>query len=66
MQTCTDGDVQVVEATPAEGRAIFDRAARDSLRISGEEFLERWDAGEYEDSDDLAVTQVAMLIPFAR
>jgi hypothetical protein len=58
--------VDVVEATPEEGRAMLDRAAREVLNISGEEFLTRYDAGEYEDSDDPAVTRVAMLIPFAR
>lgn len=58
--------VEVVEATPEEGRALLDRAAREVLNISGEEFLARYDAGEYEASDDPAITRVAMLIPFAR
>jgi hypothetical protein len=34
--------------------------------MSADEFLRKWDAGEYEDADDPAVTRVAMLIPFAR
>jgi hypothetical protein len=58
--------IEVVEATQEEGRAMLDRAAQEVLGISGEEFLVRWDAGEYEDSDDPAITRVAMLIPFAR
>ncbi len=58
--------VEVVEATPEEGRALLDRAAREVLGISGDEFLAKWDAGEYEGSDDPAITRVAMLIPFAR
>lgn len=58
--------VEVVEATPEEGRALLDRAAREVLRISGDEFMAKWDAGEYEGSDDPAITRVAMLIPFAR
>ena len=58
--------VEVVEATPEEGRALLDRAAREVLGISGDEFLAKWDAGDYEDSDDPAITRVAMLIPFAR
>jgi hypothetical protein len=58
--------VDVVEATPEEGRAMLDRAAREELNMSGEEFLRRWDAGDFEDSDDAAITRVAMLIPFAR
>lgn len=58
--------VEVVEASREEGKAMFDRAAREALEISGDEFLAKWDAGEYEDIDDPAVTRVAMLIPFAR
>jgi hypothetical protein len=56
--------VEVVEATPELGRAMLDRAAREVLNISGEEFLARWDAGDFEDPDDPAITRVAMLIPF--
>lgn len=56
----------VEEASPEEGRAIFDRAARDALGISGDEFLTRYDSGAYSDTDDPAVAGVAMLIPFAR
>ena len=58
--------VDVVEATPEEGLAMLDRAAREVLNISGEEFLRRWDSGDYEGADDPAITRVAMLIPFAR
>ncbi len=32
--------------------AIFDQEARRALGISGDEFLRRWDAGEY-DGDDV-------------
>jgi hypothetical protein len=56
----------VVEATPEEGRAMLDRAAREILNMSGEDFLARWDAGEFQEADDPATTRVAMLIPFAR
>lgn len=45
---------------------MLDRAAREVLNMSGEEFLERHDAGEFADPDDPAITRVAMLIPFAR
>jgi len=34
--------------------------------MSGDKFLAKWDAGDYDDADDPAVTRVAMLIPFAR
>jgi hypothetical protein len=61
-----DHEVEVVEVTREQGRAMLDRAARDELGISAEQFLAKWDAGEYEDADDPTVTRVAMLIPFAR
>jgi len=58
--------VEVVEATREEGKEMLDSAAREVLNISGDEFLARWDAGEFQDSDDPAITRVVMLIPFAR
>ena len=61
-----DAEVDVVEATRDEGRELLDRAAREVLNMSGDEFLAKWDAGEFEDADDPAITRVAMLIPFAR
>lgn len=33
--------------TPDEGRDLFDREAHRLFGISGEEFLRRWDSGEY-------------------
>lgn len=65
-ETTTDQEVEVVELSRQEGKAMLDRAARQDLGISADEFLAKWDAGEYEDADDPAVTRVAMLIPFAR
>ena len=58
--------VEVVEASRSEGRAMLDRAAMEELGLSGDQFLAKWDTGEYEDTDDPKVTRVAMLIPFAR
>jgi hypothetical protein len=56
-----------VEYTPEEGRAIFDAAARRHLRMSGDEFLQRWDAGEFADDPDRPeVIEVAMMIPLVR
>ena len=62
----SDHEVEVVEVTRKQGQAMFDRAARDELGMPGDQFLAKWDAGDYEDTDDPAVTRVAMLIPFAR
>jgi hypothetical protein len=56
--------------TMEEGRAYFDEASRNLLGISGEEFLRRWDAGEYRDAPDTpessGIRSMAMLIPLAR
>jgi hypothetical protein len=57
---------EVTEATREEGRAMLDRAAREVLGISGDQFLARWDDGDYRDDDDPAVTEITLLIPFAR
>ncbi|MGH7963132.1 MAG: hypothetical protein ACRERD_15095 [Candidatus Binatia bacterium] len=56
--------------TPEEARALFDRRARQLLHISGEEFLQRWDAGEFrpvrDDADGRKVGKLVMMMPFAR
>ena len=58
-------EVEIAEATRDEGRAMLDRAAREVLNISGDQFLAKWDNGEYRDADDPSITRVALLIPFA-
>ena len=61
----TNGSVR--DLTDEEGRALFDNAARFYLGISGDEFVERWDSGYYdEDPDRPDIVDVAMLLPFAR
>jgi hypothetical protein len=64
--TKSECDIEVAEVSREEGRVMFDRAAQEALGMSGDAFFAKWDAGEYEDTDDPAVTRVAMLIPFAR
>ena len=53
-----------------EGRAMFDDATRRYMGIGGEEFIARWEAGEYDDiadsSDHWYVGFLGSLIPFAR
>jgi len=53
-----------------EGRAMFDDAARRYMGISGEKFIQRWEAGEYDaiadSSDHWYVGFLGSLIPFAR
>ena len=53
-----------------EGRALFEREARRLLGIGGDEFLRRWDAGDYrelpESPTSRNVMRVAFLIPLVR
>ena len=60
----------VHRATVEEGKQLFDYQARKELGISGDEFLRRWDAGEFDaiadDPDHPEIMELAMLIPFAR
>jgi hypothetical protein len=57
------------ELTEEEARQIFDDNAQYYLGISGEEFLRRWDAGEYRNTDyspdHTAIFQVEILLPLA-
>lgn len=57
-------------ASEEEGRRLFDFQARKALGISGDEFIVRWDAGEYRrvSNSDQAhkIDRLAMLIPVAR
>ncbi|BCM66464.1 hypothetical protein EASAB2608_01798 [Streptomyces sp. EAS-AB2608] len=57
---------EVVEVDYTEGAQILDRAARRKLGISGEEFIRRWDAGEYAGAEHVKAQEVADLLPFAR
>jgi hypothetical protein len=56
-----------------EVHAIFDRRVRHEIGISGEEFLQRWDAGEYgvlselpDTTEGRRIWRLATLIPFVR
>jgi hypothetical protein len=65
-----DGIPGIVQVTAEEGRELFDRKARETLGISGEEFLRRWDAGEYRPVPDTRegrkIGRLVMMLPFAR
>ena len=51
--------------TPEEGRAQFDAAARRIMGISGDEFIRRWNAGEYDEiADDPAHSDIMYLALF--
>jgi hypothetical protein len=57
-------------ASEAEGRFMFDYQARKTFGISGDEFLARYDAGEYNDLTDMdeihKVNRQVMLMPAVR
>ncbi len=56
--------------TDEEAHAIFDREARQVMGMSGEEFLRRYDAGEFDDmpddNDHLDYWGLVLSIPFGR
>jgi hypothetical protein len=61
----TNGHVR--ELTPDEGRALLDQAARQYLAMSADEFIQAWEAGQFDDDPDRPdVMYVAMLLPLAR
>lgn len=52
----------VRQLTPEEGRQLFDQAAWHYLHMSGDDFLARWHAGEFDrDPDQPAIMRMAML-----
>ena len=52
MATHPEDAVPVYEITPEEEREQFEARVRELMGISGEEFLRRLDAGEYDDIYD--------------
>ncbi|HEV2106816.1 MAG TPA: hypothetical protein VGR16_00985, partial [Thermomicrobiales bacterium] len=42
-----DGLPPVYTVTPEQGRRLFDEAVRREMGISGEEFIRRWENGDY-------------------
>lgn len=54
------------ELSREEGRAMFDRNAQEWLGMSGDEFIQKWEAGEIEDPDRTDVIMLAIMIPFGR
>lgn len=66
-QTVAKEDGHIRELSNEQSWELFDRASRHYLDdLSGEEFLERWESGYYEDPDaEPGVMSVVMLLPFA-
>jgi hypothetical protein len=65
-RTVAREDRHIRELDDAQSWKLFDNAAQHYLDITGEEFLERWDSGYYEEPDQPEVMSVIMLLPFAR
>ncbi len=67
MEQTTHTNGHVRELSLEEGRRLFDKKARQYFGISGDEFIRRFEAGEYGDPDDSpSVMRLVMLLPFAR
>lgn len=63
-------DAGIIWLTDDEAYEMFDRRTQELLGMSGEEFLRRWDAGEYRSIEDdpghYEVMELSGLISFAR
>jgi hypothetical protein len=58
---------EAVEVDHVAGAGILDRAARRKLGISGDEFIVKWDRGDYAgEEENVRAQEVAMLLPFVR
>ncbi|MBA3424472.1 MAG: hypothetical protein H0U04_07980 [Rubrobacter sp.] len=61
----TNGSVRTL--SDDEGRELFDRQARRYLDMTGDEFVEAWDARKFDDPDNSPdIMHVAMLLPLVR
>ena len=67
MSVQQDAD-EVTELTPEEAQAQFDKITRRHLDMSAEEFLDRWDRGEFPaDIDSVpGLTRAVMALPLVR
>ena len=53
--------------TIEEGRALLDEEARESLGMSGDEFVAAYETGTiWSEADEFAVARLVMILPLAR
>lgn len=56
----------IKKLTVKQGRQLFDRQVRQSLNMSGSEFIRQWEKGKFKDTDESEVIRLSMLIPLGR
>ena len=67
MSTTKTNKTTVRELSKDQARRMFNRLAKHYLKMSGSEFIKKWDAGLFNgQADTPAVIRVAMLLPFGR
>jgi hypothetical protein len=67
MTVTADQPVELHELTEEEELKILDRQARRYLGMSGEHFIQAWNAGAFDDDPDRPeVMRLAMLLPVVR
>ena len=72
IETAERAEPSVKLLTEEESRADFDAEARRVMGMSGEEFLRRYDAGEFDDMPDTSAKEhldywsLVMFIPIVR
>ncbi len=62
-----NGKVQIT--TREQGRKMFDRQARKYFKMSGKEFIRRWEAGEFGDPENPyrpELVDMVMQLPFVK
>lgn len=69
MATPMHMEAHVSYATPTESRVRFDELCQNHMRLTSSEFLQKWDAGEFDgaDWDEVpGLRAVAMALPMVR
>jgi hypothetical protein len=62
MVAATPGRIEVM--TASDGRSFLEEQVRETFCISLDEFVQRWQAGDYGDfDDDPRALRLAMLLP---
>lgn len=51
------------QLTPKQARRLFDRVARSTFGISGEQFVRAYRAGKFDGTDHLKLMRVVPLLP---